>query len=239
MSKGGGKTQEVKQDNSPWVGAQPYLRDLFGRAQAQSQGTGISPQTQNVQGLIYNRALAGSPLNAAAGNQVQKTLEGGYTNPFASGALGDAMDMAKSKINAQFSGDNYGNSAHQEWLGRGITSAAMPFASQMFENERGRQLGAAQLAPAIAGQDFSDLGQGLSVSRMADDAPWNQLLRYQQAISGAGGGSSVTQQPYSAGNPIGSMLGGALGGHALAGALGFAGPWGALAGAGLGLLGSR
>jgi hypothetical protein len=234
MSKGGGKTQEVKQDNSPWIHAQPHLMDIMGRGQQLSMGSGISPQTSSFMDRISGRAMAGSPLVDAASAQTQKTIDGGFLNPYASGAMGDAMDMARSKINAQFAGDNNASSAHKEWLGRGITQASLPFASQLFENERGRQMQASAMAPTLANQDFADLGQGLQMGQMRDAAAWNQLFNYQKAVAGsqAGTGSSVTQQPIHS-NPWGSAAGGAMAGYAIGG------PWGAAIGGGLGLLGGR
>jgi hypothetical protein len=242
MSKGGGKTQTAQQETTPWIAAQPHLLNIMGRGQQLSMGSGITAANPWMS-RIASRASAGSPVVDAAQDQAMNTLSGGYLNPFASGAMSDAMDMAKAKIGAQFSGDNSGSSAYKEWLGRGITNAAMPFASQMFENERGRQMQAAGMAPGLANQDYTDLGQGLQVAQMRDQDPWNQLFNYQKAVAGsaAGTGSSTTQQPYST-NPIGGALGGGIGGAALAKALpslGLSTPWGFAIGAGLGLLGSR
>jgi hypothetical protein len=191
MSKGGGKTQTVNQ--APWAGAQPGWMDVFKRAGTLSQGTGISPTTNNLGTQFINESQQTPKIMGQAESQLGKTLTGGYLNPYTSGAMGDAMDMAKSKINAQFGGDNFGNSAHQEWLGRGITAAGLPFAQQAFESERGRQMQAAGMAPQLAGAEVDRLGAGLQVSQGIDDAPWNQLQRFQQSLMGYGGGQ--TQQP--------------------------------------------
>lgn len=217
MSKGGGKTVQTVQDTSPWKDQQPYLKDLFTRAQGlyNQNPSGTSPLTSRFQGLITDRALGGSPLTSAANAELMKTMQGGYSNPYAARALGDAMDMARSKINAQFSGDNYGSSAHKEWLGRGITQASLPFASQLFENERGRQMGAAGMAPGLANQDFADLGQGLDASRMMDASPWEALQRYQSAVGANYGSSSVGTQPYTKSNPLADILGLGIGGAGL------------------------
>lgn len=251
MSKGSGKTQKV--DNAPWKGAQPHLLDIFSRAGGLSQGSGLAPQspfTMQAQNLTAKRALSGSPVTDAAQQGILGTMRGDNLNPYTTGALGDVMDMAKSKINSQFGGDNFGNSAHQEWLGRGLMSASMPFAQQAHEAERGRQMQAFGMAPALASQDYTDLGmlgqvgaQQDARSQMELDSPWAQLQRYQQLVSGAGG-STQSQQLSS--NPLGSALGGALGGAGLGsmmaapGATGLAavGGWPfMLGGAALGLLG--
>jgi hypothetical protein len=260
MSKGGGKTQTVTQNNAPWSGAQPYINDVmaqgrnlyyggsapafpsapgvpapsavgvaggtqgyadmlngganvFGAPAAAPTGvagtpsTGISSQTNSLMNSIINQSQH-DPLAAQAQSHLSKTLSGGFSNPFLSGAMGDAMDMARSKINSQFAGDNSGSSAHKEWLGRGITAAGLPFAQQSFENERARQMQAAGMAPGMAMPDLARLGTGLQVSQGRDQAPWDQLARYQQAISGYGGGNSTTQQPLhstSAAQTIGTL----------------------------------
>src|SRR5688500_15645033 len=101
MSKGGGKTVETKQNTQPWTEQQPYLKDLFSKAQTQYNAPQTSGMTTNLQNLITRRAIQGSELNADAADHLQSTMSGAYSNPYASGAMSDAMDMARSKINAQ------------------------------------------------------------------------------------------------------------------------------------------
>lgn len=230
MSKGSGKTQTVTTNNAPWAASQPHWQNIFGQAQALSQQPASSQATDALRGSIVGAAGQPSALIGQAQGELSKTLGGGYSNPFAQGALSDVMDMARSKINSQFSGDNFGNSAHQEWLGRGMTSAAMPFASQLYGDERNRQMQAAQLAPGVGNADLSRLGFGLNASIMGDQSAWDQLKNYGSLLQAAGGGSSVQSQPlYS--NRLGNAAG--------AGTLGYmvGGPWGAAIGAGLSLLG--
>lgn len=208
-SKQSGTTTTI-QSSDPWSGVQPFLTDIFSRGQGLYNSgaggvAGQSPETLLAQRLQTQRGLMGSPNVSAAQEQNLMTLGGGYSNPYTSGAMGDAMDMARAKINSQFKGDSYGNSAHQEWLGRGITAAGLPFANQAFENERGRQMQAVSQAPGLASQDYMDLGQIGAVGASKDDyaqrqmdVPWQNLQRYQQLISGAnpGGGTTNTTQPY-------------------------------------------
>jgi hypothetical protein len=75
--------------------------------------------------------------------------------------------------------------------------------------------------------------------------PQQKLSQFQNVVQGQYGGQAVTQAPTPQGNPLMSGLGGAVGGYALGSALGGAangavyGPWGAAAGALIGLFGSR
>lgn len=250
MSKKGGGTQKV--DNAPWRGAQPHLINIFERAGGLSEGSGLAPLsglTAEAQKLISHRARTGSPLTDSASQGLLSTMRGDFLDLSKNPAARDAMDMARSKINSQFGGDNFGNSAHQEWLGRGLLSAASPF----YESERGRQQQAFGMAPALAANDYTDLGMlgqvGLQQdtrAQMQMDDPWTQLQRYQGLVTGGAGGASTQTQPLHS-NRLGGLLGGAAGGAALGsmmaapGATGLAavGGWPfLLGGAALGLLGS-
>jgi hypothetical protein len=217
----GNTTTVTKSD--PWSGIQPYLYDLFNRGQhlanVGSPIAGQSPETLQSQQMQAQRAMSGSPLNDAAQQQNLATVRGDYLNPSTNPALQDAMNRAKTKINSQFTGDNYGNSAHQEWLGRGLMQAASPY----YEAERGRQSQATALAPSLAQTDYTDIGLLGQVggakdarAQMIQDRPWENLFNYQKAIAGSGatGGTQTQDQPYF-NNPLANASGAAMGAYAL------------------------
>ena len=191
--------------NTPWSGVQPYLS----RGYSGAEGLLNQGYPQDTQALLRARGLFGSPVTQEAQNLAGSTMRGDYlnSNPFLNDSVSQAMGMAKSQINSQFAGNNYGSSAHQEWLGKGLMNAALPQLSQNYENERGRQFAALSQAPALAGMDYQNLG----AMQQADFMPWDWLQRYQQTIGGlqSGGGTSTTQNPYFT-NPANSALGGAL-----------------------------
>lgn len=220
----GATTVQNVQNSEPWKGIQPYLTDLFGRSQAlANQGTGLAPQsqeTQQAQGLLYNRATAGSPMTGAAQNLGMGLLGGQYLDPYQNPHFKPALDQTlgdiQSRINSQFRGSNYGSSAHQEWLGKGLMGAAAPALSQAFQANQDRQYGALGMAPQLAGMDYGDIGvlQQLGAQKDARaqaqlDAPWQNLQRYQSGIfpvAGIGGQSSgSTQQPYYQNNTMGTL----------------------------------
>jgi hypothetical protein len=237
----GGSTTTV-QSNEPWAGVQPYLTGtLFPQAKTALQNSptigSVSPLTQQYQSLMANRATSGSPLDAYAQQNNLATLRGDYlspdSNPYLKSSVDDALGMARSSINSQFGGDNFGNSAHQEWLGRGLGSVATNAYMQNYQQERQRQLGAQALAPTLANQDYTNLNALGQVGQQQDtrsqaeaDAPWTALQRFQQLISGQGGGSSQTQTPYYT-NPAANALGFGLGGLSLYNGLNQAGLFGA------------
>lgn len=110
---------------------------------------------------------------------------------------------------------------------------------------------AMQMAPGLSGLDYRDLSalQGVGDAYMRQDQNrindainmWNynrdiepqRLSQLAGLLSGAGNFSTTTGTQQQAQNPFGNMAGGALMGYGM-----FNNPYGALAGAGLGLLGS-
>lgn len=204
-SKGGSTT--ATQTNEPWVGVQPYLGGLY----AGARNVAAQGYPTDVMGALRSRA-AGSPVDQEAQNLAASTLRGDYlnSNPFTQGAVSDAMGQAQSRINSQFAGNNFGSSAHQEWLGRGLMNSAMPYLNQNYENERGRQFAALSQAPALQGMDYQNIG----AQQQAAFMPWDFLGRYSQILQNNSGGTSTTQTPYFT-NPVNSAVGGALLGNQL------------------------
>lgn len=184
-SKQAGNTN-VTQTSVPWAAAQPYITRGFSDAQ------GILDR-----GYQYDPALVNQSKQLGL-----ETMRGDYlnSNPFQTGAIQDAMNMARTQINSQFGGNNYGSSAHQEWLGRGLMNASLPYLSQNYENERGRQYAAMAQAPALFG-----------LEQQQNFLPWDFLGRYQGIVSGLnpGGGTTSTQTPYFS-NPYSGAIGGAM-----------------------------
>ena len=216
--KSGGTTSTV-QTNDPWSVSQPYLGLGYGSAesilsQAYPNAFAAKTSPSETAALLRARGMSGSPVTNEAQNLAASTLRGDYlnSNPFLNDSVSQAMGMAKSQINSQFAGNNYGSSAHQEWLGKGLMNAALPQLSQNYENERGRQFAALSQAPALQGMDYQNIG----AMQQADFMPWDFLGRYQQIVGGLnpGGGTSTTQNPYFT-NPVNSALGGAMLGNQL------------------------
>ena len=246
MFGGGGPAGTTTIVQDPWSGLQPYLLDVFGRAQGQANqgiygGPYIAPQSPYSQQAISQQAtMAGDPnsLISQAQRELGNTISGKYLNIDNNPAAQAAINAATRNVNSQFSGDNYGSSANREWLARASTEAASPFLMQ----ERQNQLGALQFAPGLqtanvnllggAGAAQETRGQAeIEAAQQQFQAPWQNIANYQQALAGGQGYGSQTQ-PYFT-NPLGSALGGASAGF------GIGGPWGAAAGGLLGLLSSR
>jgi hypothetical protein len=214
---GGGGTTNTNtiQKADPWEGVQPYLRDLFGRAQSQSFAPQLAGQSPYTLQAIQQQAQMAQDPNSLIGmsqRQLGSTIAGDYLSVDKNPAMQEAINAARRTVNSQFSGDNYGSSAHQEWLARGAAGAVAP----MLQQERQNQLGALQMAPGL---QTANLGLLSSAGAMQDaraqaelDAPHQALSRYQALISGQGGGttSGSTETPYFT-NPLSSAFGLGLG----------------------------
>lgn len=280
MGSSGGSTQTTVQKADPPAYVQPYAQGALRWANELAiqpyqpyGGQRIAPlnQQQN-QGLdlTEQRALAGSPVQNAAKTNLTDTLNGRYlnadTNPYLKGTVDRALGDVQTRVNSQFSGNNFGSTAHQEWLGSQLADTALPIYAQNYNNERQRQMQANLFAPQAAQSDYADLQALLGVGDVRQQNsqqnldflydqflqqqqhPYNQLRFFSDIIQGSPGSqtTSTGPNPYQT-NRAASAIGGAAAGAGLGGALGgaLAGAeagsvipgWGTAIGAGVGLLG--
>lgn len=115
----------------------------------------FAPETEQALDLTRQRALAGSPLNAANADMLQSTLRGDFLggSQFMDAVQSDVRDLIP-QINSRFAGAGRLNSGLAEaTTERAIADA---FASR-FGQERANQLQAAGLAPQASATDFQDL----------------------------------------------------------------------------------
>ena len=278
--KGGGGgdssgTQTVT--NTPWAGAAPYVTDYLSRGKAVTnqpynfyngdQVAGFAPEQEAGMNLNTQRALAGSPTLNAANNQVTNTMNGDYlspdSNPYLKANVDQAMGDVQSRVNSQFNNNNFGGSAHQEVLQRGLGDVANNMYGQNYAQERNRQLQATTQAPTLANADYMDgqmlqsIGgqrQGLAQNYLnqasgqfnnANNFQYDQLGRYGDVVTrGMGGGGTQTStgtMPDNQSSPIAGAIGGGATGYAIGSAIpalgASGGLWGAGAGALLGMFG--
>lgn len=224
--KGGG-SQTSTTVNTPWSGVQPYITDYLKRSQDQSntgfdfnegdQISPFSPEQQYGLSMTTQRAIDGSPvMNAAQGNAFN-TLQGNFmspdSNPWLKENVDTAMNDVTGRINSQFGNNNFGGTAHQETLGRGLGQVAAGMYGQNYDSERARQMQTMGLAPQMAESDYRDaqallgvgdarqqlsqsyLDQANGLFNQNNQFPQTQLDNYGRAVSigmGAGGNSSTT-----------------------------------------------
>lgn len=217
-----------------FLNANPYLDATFDRAAGavnRSMDTVLSRSGRDLTGNLGARAdqlnnlandIYGGNFQQERNRQLQAA---GQLSGQGAGALG------------QLAGQQYG-------AGQGALDRQLSAAGQIGQ----QQLAAAGQAIPLAREDYFDIGQlgqvGSAVEQQAgniqndymnrfnfaQNAPYQGLSNFIGALSGApyGGSQSSTQPIYR--NPLSSALGGAAAGSMF-------GPWGALAGGALGLLG--
>ena len=225
MGGGGGSTQKQTSTSEPWSGVQPYLKDLLAKGQSVTNNpfnfyngdtvAPFSPEQEMGFNMTTQRALAGSPTLNAANQNLTSTLNGDYmspgANPWLKGTVDQAMNDVQGRVNSQFNNSNFGSSAHQETLTRGLGQVANDIYGGNYQAERGRQVGSLGMAPGLASADYLDmqalqdvgqqrqnlanqyLGQAGNTFNQAAQFPYDQLQRYQGVVnSGTGQGGTTT-----------------------------------------------
>jgi hypothetical protein len=251
QAKGGGgaPVQNVTNSSAPWAGQQKYLTNVFTRAQAQSNipqtffpnqtYASFSPQTEQALNLTEQRALAGSPVQNAANQQLQATLNGDFLHGGA--GFNAALDAARNRIlpdiQSRYSrGGRYGSGLGREAEARALADS---FAAQ-YGNERENQLRAMFFAPQAAASDYRDMNalagvgaqregqaqssidEAMSRHNFGQQEPVDRLRQYRELIDGNFGNQQQSQTTGFRGNRGAGILGGALAGGQLAGLMGLA-----------------
>jgi hypothetical protein len=233
-------SSQSQTSSEPWGAQQPYLQDIFQRAQGLSGGSTVgqqSPYTQQAIQRLAGTAAPGSITNQSLG-EWGKTINGDYlsadSNPYLKGAVDKALGEVQGRVNSQFGvhgGNNFGSSGHQEWLGRNLAETALPIYAQNYQQERGRQLNAAQLGPTMDTAGVAGLQQAGGITdayqQALVDSPWNALQRYQGLVTGNYGGQGTANTPYFGSSAALGALGGGMAGMGIYSQGKQAGLWGA------------
>lgn len=227
MCCGSGGTQYVTNTTStePSALVKPYLEYGLQEAKNQYQSaspsyfpgstvTPFAPQTEQALQLTQNRALQGSPLTAAAGGELSRTLGGDYLrqgNPYMQGAFDAAARPVTDAVNAQFAKSGRLNSgAYADVLSRNLGEISSQMGYQNYQAERGRMQSAIPLAQQLAQGDYADyaalagVGQAregqnqrelqdqINRFNFSQQSPIDKLARYQALISGGSFGQTGT-----------------------------------------------
>lgn len=256
--KGGSNKGSETVNTAPWGGQQPYLSYLYQQAQGLPEQQAypfpgfvpFSPASAQAMQSQQTRATEGSPLLQAAQDQTMATTQGDYLHGGA--GFNRAFEAASRSITPQVQGQFERAGRFGGGLAQGAHTQALGDAfAGLYDQERGRQMTAAAMAPSMAQQDYADIGRLAQVGTQQEakagealsdamsrwnfqqQAPYTRLAAQIPAISGALPGSSV-EQPLPQTSPLSGALGGALGGTAM-----FGFPWGTIGGGALGYMGSK
>lgn len=181
--------------NEPWDEAQPYIKDIFSRAQGQ-----------------YD-AMAGEmtdPNFAAASALLGDTIQGDYLgqgNPYLDDLYSRGADDLTNRMKtiAEANG-RYGSGWFGDTLGTGLGNLYSQVYAPAYESERNRQMQAAGMVPSLS---FSQ-----------QQAPWQNLGNYANIVGGVGGGGTSSVYEPTTGPLLGALSGALSGFGATGGPLG-------------------
>lgn len=236
--------------------AQPTAQNLLTRGEALSNtpyqqygGQRIADMTAQQQaglGMTQDIALNGTPGTNAAQQNYADTMSGSYmspdSNPYLKGTVNQALNDVQTRVNSQFNNSNYGTTAHQETLQRGLSQAANDAYGQNYQAERANQMKGQLIAPQMQNMAYSNaqnmVGVGDIYRQENQDrlnmqygdwaAQQNQTYRQLDvlanslgaAVNGQGNVQSAgyANNPYTT-NRYANAIGGGLAGGALGGML--------------------
>jgi hypothetical protein len=199
--RGKPELQQIQNQQSPWISQQGYLKNLFSRADdIYGQNRSQSPFMTQAQNMVVQRANNPNSLTGQSEQVLGDTLSGKYlnpnTNPFFSSAVNDSLGLAKSQVLGLYggaAGQNIGNSGFQEHLARTLGQLATNAYADQYGQERQNQLNATNMAPEL---DYARANALFNVGQQQQSFPWDQLARYQAAVTGNYGGVSDIQSPW-------------------------------------------
>lgn len=216
---------------APWEAQQPYLRDLFAKAQGAMQTSlGMSPQEETALGAMEARARMGSPVQAMGTGTAMGILSGtdanpyyGMNNPYLTQSINAASEDAMRQLRPMFAqqqraSGSFGNTGLAEsqtrtaaqTLGNIATGARMQDymqQQQLGESDVNRRMSLALQSPALAQQDYADIERLYNVGQTRRYDPYATLGKYGSLIQGQYGG--VTSSPIYQ-NRAAEFLGGGL-----------------------------
>lgn len=161
-------TTTTVQQSNPWSGQQPYLTDLFAKAQGQYNtgvpsyfpGSTVTPfasETEQAMAMQADRARSGSPIMVAGNQQLTDTLQGDYL----------ASNPAYSLLNSNAQGDYLNNNPYiDQTVDRALGKVRGSLDSQFAQGGRyGSGLHKTALAGAYGDTAASMYGQNYANER--------------------------------------------------------------------------
>lgn len=197
---GAKQTGESTTTQAPWSAQQPYLLDMFQKAQQTQAGGAASMSPQERQALQTMGQVASGPTS---------NPYFGVDNPYLKGVIDNAsQDVMRNLMpmmnRANIASGSFGNSGIAETFGRTAASELGKIATgTRFTDYTNQQ----QLGENAANRTTGMLGPLYSAGQNSAANPWANLANYGKAVTGSYG-SQTTNPIYT--NPTANVLGGAL-----------------------------
>lgn len=183
---------------APWGPQQPYIMDLFNKAQQQyGQGGGINQDQLDSQKELGKWA-SGENMNPLLG------VNNPYLQQVIDNSSADAMRNLQPLINrANAASGSFGNSGVAETYGRTAADTLGKIATDTRYQDYTRQQG---LFENDANRRIAAISPFMGQANYEQQLPWQNLNNYSKVVSGNVGSSTST--PYFT-NPANGVLGGA------------------------------
>jgi hypothetical protein len=173
----------------PWSKQSPFLQYGFDEAARlygqkgpnyfpNSTVAGFAPEQMQAYQLGTDRALQGNETVNQAESYAQDVLSGKYLNsdPYNDAVFQNVQQKVQPAVNTQWSNSGrYGSQLHAGDLTDRLTTAFSPYASQIYQSERGRMDGAMGMAPTFAQQDWTNLGALENVGKQKQDLAQQEI----------------------------------------------------------------
>lgn len=241
---GGGGSGTVNTQVEPPAYGKPFLE--FGLAEAKEQFmsdnpnyytgstvVGFSPESELALSGVRDRALDPNSLTAQTQGVVAQNLMG--TNPLAMAAFKPVVDTVQSQFAKS---GRYGSGANQQALASALAPAALQAQQAAIGQAPGMQnldlQQLAQVGSAREQQAQAELEDSVNRFNFEQTRDAEKLNNYLALVGGGTVGSTTSRPVFR--NPLGSGLGGAMGGAQLAQLAGFNPMYGAIGGGLLGLM---
>jgi hypothetical protein len=236
LSKTGKDTSTSTQ--APWSVQQPYLEKGFEAAEdlwgapgpayfPDSGVAGFSPDQIAAQDMIRETAMGGSDVMDAANNYALDVLGGDVNDPYGDSVFQNIQSKVMPAINSQsMMAGRLGSSQYADTMGRALTEAYSPWASQNWQFAQKQKEDMAKFAPELRKMDYFDAGalglvgkeQQDLAQQERDDAkarwdyyqqmPYRKLSDYMGTVGGTNwGGQSTTTTPVTKPTGLGEIVG--------------------------------
>lgn len=247
----GGTTQQVTKVE-PWKEQKPYYLGTKGvpgvlpeSADLYKQGppayypgqtvAGISPETNLAWNLQAARGGSGSDLLRSSQDYLRGSIGGDYLragNPYLDSVYQNVASHVIPSVRSVYTAggrDAEGAGMFADTATRALTEAYAPYAMQNYQQERGMQQQAAQMAPGVAAEDYRDIAMLGDVGRQRQQqqqdlinasmarygygmtAPADWLRQYAALVTPELGQKTTSQTPYYNPSPWSQVADGILG----------------------------
>jgi len=212
-------SSKSKTKTDPWKPAQPYI--IKGMEQTNrvfDQQQPILEQNSRLAQEAYRQLAPGAfgpnPMVSEGQGFLSRTLAGDYldSNPWLDSYVGDVLGDVGDQVRSEFSqAGRYGSGYNQSVLARELARASTAIRGQEYGQERGRQMQAAGMIPALRSAEYIGVQPALSLLSESSTIPWTGVAALNGGIRQASQGYGQTTSTQNMGLGGVAALGAQLG----------------------------